>query len=154
MTTKTGFIMKAVPEDALRIAEIEVFNYRLNFYPIFRCDEFYFSELNVLSEMKRYSALADKIHVYDDGTVKGFVMVDNKEVVQLFTEPVLHGQKTGSALLEFAANEKGAEFLDVLEKNIRAVSFYKRHGFILTDDKKYEDGTSEFLVKMIKKQNF
>ncbi|MBQ8826512.1 MAG: GNAT family N-acetyltransferase [Oscillospiraceae bacterium] len=150
MNAKTTFIRKAVPEDAVRIAEIEVFNYRLNFYPIFRCDDFYFNELNVPSETKRYSTLTDSIYVYDDGAVKGFILLDGKEVVQLFTEPVVQGQGIGSALLESAVEKHGSEFLYVLEKNSRAANFYTRHGFNLTEDKKYEDGTEEFLVKMVR----
>ena len=40
-------VRKAVLADACRLAEIEVFNYRLNFYPLFRTDRYFFSELNV-----------------------------------------------------------------------------------------------------------
>ena len=40
-------IRKAKHDDLNRIAEIEVFNYRLKFYPIFLDDEFYFGELQV-----------------------------------------------------------------------------------------------------------
>ena len=35
-------IRKATQKDLARIAEIEVFNYRLNFYPIFKDDDFLF----------------------------------------------------------------------------------------------------------------
>ena len=40
-------IRPAVSADLTRIAEIEVFNYRMNFYPIFRSDAFYFDEMTV-----------------------------------------------------------------------------------------------------------
>ena len=40
-------IRRARTDDLNRIAEIEVFNYRLKFYPIFLDDEFYFGELQV-----------------------------------------------------------------------------------------------------------
>ena len=36
-------IRKAKISDINRIAEIEIFNYRLNFYPIFKNDDFYFN---------------------------------------------------------------------------------------------------------------
>ena len=38
-------IRPASQADLGRIAEIEIFCYRLNFYPIFRSDEFYFEEI-------------------------------------------------------------------------------------------------------------
>ena len=45
---KSEHIRPAEPSDASRIAEIFVTNYRVNFYPFFHNDEFYFKELNVL----------------------------------------------------------------------------------------------------------
>ena len=48
-------IRKAKNDDLNRIAEIEVFNYRLQFYPIFRSDEFYFGELQVPNVANRYA---------------------------------------------------------------------------------------------------
>ena len=40
-------IRKAEIADAFRLAEIEIFNYRLNFYPIFKTDGYFFGELSV-----------------------------------------------------------------------------------------------------------
>lgn len=45
-------IRHAIESDASRIAEIIVTNYRVNFYPFFRNDTFYFGELNVLDTAK------------------------------------------------------------------------------------------------------
>lgn len=42
---KYQYIRCARQDDAWRIAEIEIFNYRMNFYPIFRDDGHYFGEL-------------------------------------------------------------------------------------------------------------
>ena len=142
------FIRRADESDLLRVAEIEVFNYRLNFYPIFKNDEFYFSELNVLDKIKEYNNKTDSIFVYDDGTVKGFIMIDGTKIEKLFVEPVLHGNSIGRKLLEFAVNEQKANCLWALEKNERAIAFYKRFGFHLTDEKIPEEDTDEFLVKM------
>ncbi|WP_192814680.1 hypothetical protein [Treponema pedis] len=44
----------------------------------------------------------------------------------------------------------GANNLWVLEKNTKAVSFYKRHGFNLTGEKKLEEGTPEYLLRMVR----
>lgn len=64
-------IRKATQKDLARIAEIEVFNYRLNFYPIFKDDDFYFSELQVLNLMESYQPRIETMWVYDDGVIKG-----------------------------------------------------------------------------------
>ena len=53
-------IRPATMDDLPRIAEIEVFNYRLNFYPIFRSDEYYFDEMTVPKLMTLYSGARGK----------------------------------------------------------------------------------------------
>ncbi len=141
-------IRKAKPKDFERIAEIEVFNYRLNFYPIFKDDEFYFSELSVSGKSEEYQKEIEKFFVYDDGTIKGFIMIDGKEIKKLFVEPVLQGNSIGKKLLEFAVSEMDADFLWALEKNKRAIAFYGRNGFSLSGEKKFEEDTTEYLVKM------
>lgn len=144
-------IRQARIEDAARIAEIEVFNYRMNFYPIFKSDWFYFEELQVPRQMERYKAnpaLIENTLVYDDSVVKGFVRVKDGEVEKLFVEPVLQGKAIGAELLEYAVREKQANHLWALEKNARAIAFYQRHGFFLTGDKKLEEDTTEYLVRM------
>ena len=141
-------IRSARTDDLNRIAEIEVFNYRLLFYPIFLDDEFYFGELQVPNVAKRYADSLEDIRVWDDGVVKGFILVKDGEVRKLFVEPVLQGQGLGARLLEYAVEHTGAKTLWALEKNTRAIHFYQRHGFQLTDERRLEDGTSEYLVRM------
>ena len=45
-------LRQAEPRDFSRPAEIELFNYRLNFYPIFKDDGYYFGELNTADMIK------------------------------------------------------------------------------------------------------
>ncbi|MBQ7863163.1 MAG: GNAT family N-acetyltransferase [Lachnospiraceae bacterium] len=144
-------IRQATPKDIARIAEIEIFNYRLNFYPIFQNDWFYFDEKQVPKEMKRYATeegLLRNTFVYDDGVVKGFIQLDGSKVAKLFVEPVLQGNGIGAKLLEFAVTEKQANYLWALEKNVRAIRFYERHGFHVTTEKELEEGTTEYLVRL------
>ena len=143
-----NYIRKARHEDLERIAEILVFNYRLNFYPIFQDDSFYFEEFKVSKQSATYANDLDSIWVYDDGVVKGFIQIEKNEVRKLFVEPVLQGKSIGAKLLEYAIAEKNVSFLWALEKNTKAIAFYKRHGFGVTDEKKYEEDTTEFLVRM------
>jgi len=143
-------IRKAKSDDLNRIAEIEVFNYRLKFYPIFLDDEFYFGELQVPNVARRYADSLENIRVWDDGVVKGFILVKDGEVRKLFVEPVLQGQGIGAKLLKYAVEHMGAYALWALEKNEGAIRFYQRHGFRLTGERQLEDGTSEYLVRMQK----
>ena len=141
-------IRKVTNNDLTRIAEIEVFNYRLNFYPIFRDDEFYFEEFQVPKRMEAFKEVIETIWVYDDGVVKGFIQVDGQEIKKLFVEPVLQGNAIGAELLNFAVTVCNADHLWALEKNLRAIRFYERHGFCVTPEKKLEEDTTEYLVRM------
>ena len=145
-----NYIRQATINDFVRIAEIFVFNYRLNFYPIFQEDTFYFEELTVFNMVESFAKELDSIWVYDDGVVKGFIQIEKREVKRLFVEPVLQGKAIGTELLEYGIAERDANHLWALEKNIKAIAFYKRHGFDTTNEKKYEEDTTEFLVRMEK----
>ncbi|MBO7515542.1 MAG: GNAT family N-acetyltransferase [Lachnospiraceae bacterium] len=141
-------IRKADRKDLARIAEILVFNYRLNFYPIFKADEYYFDELQVPSLMEKFEMELDSLYVYDDGVVKGFIKIEGTYIARLFVEPVLQNASIGSRLLEYAMKEHHADHLWALEKNVKAIHFYERHGFAATGEKKLEEGTSEYLIMM------
>ena len=145
-------IRKAEMNDLSRIAEIQVFNYRLYFYPIFKSDEYYFDELRVPALMQEYEAGLDSLYVYDDGVVKGFIKIEGSYIAKLFVEPVLQNASIGSQLLEYAMEEHNADHLWALEKNEKAIRFYERHGFVATGEKKPEDGTEEYLVLLKKKK--
>lgn len=47
-------IKKATKEDLSRIAEIFVFNNRINYFPIFKQEDFSFGELQVVSLIENY----------------------------------------------------------------------------------------------------
>ncbi len=149
--SENHLIRQATPADVARVAEIEIFNYRLNFYPIFQNDWFYFDEKQVPKEMKRYETeegLLQNTYVYVEGVVKGFIQLDGSKVAKLFVEPVLQGNGIGAKLLEYAVAEKQANHLWALEKNEKAIRFYERHGFHVTEEKKLEEGTTEYLVRL------
>ena len=141
-------IRQATEKDLSRIAEIEIFNYRLNFYPIFKSDWFYFEYLTVPSLMEKYAVETGSFYVYDDGVIKGFVKTSDNEIQKLFVEPVLQGNKIGDALVNFATEKLSVDNLWALEKNTKAIKFYEKHGFELTGEKKFEEDTTEYLVKL------
>lgn len=143
-------IRKAKKEDLSRIAEIFVFNNRINYFPIFQDAGYSFGELQVVSVIDRYfsrdEVLRD-IYVYDNGLVKGFLLLEGTEIGKLYVESCFQSQHIGQALIRFAIN-RGAELVWTLEKNTRAIAFYARHGFRPTGEKKFEEGTTEYLVEL------
>lgn len=148
----TENIRLACDSDISRIAEIEIFNYRLNFYPIFKNDEYYFGELQAAEMIEKYReepTRLNRTYVYDDGVVKGFVRVNGAEVEKLFVEPVLQGQGIGRILLAYAVKRLNVNCLWALERNKRAISFYNRSGFRETTERRLEEGTDEYLVKLV-----
>ncbi len=135
-------IRQAKRSDASRIAEMIVANYRKNFFPIFKSEEFYFGELNVIDVAREYTDnenILQDTYVYDDGAVKGMIRLDQDEVVKLYVEPQFQGEKIGTKLLNFATTDKGAKWLWVLEQNERGIRFYKRNGFDFNGETMLED---------------
>ena len=144
-------IRQAEPRDASRIAEILIFTKRVQYYHIFQDPEYSFGEMQVVPLAMRYQTEKDllaKTWVYDDGIIKGVLEAAEGEVKTLYVEPVFQGEGIGSALLQFAVEQRGAKELWALEKNTRAVAFYAAHGFRPTGEWKFEEGTTEHLIKM------
>jgi len=152
-------IRKAERGDLSRIAEIYVFNNRINYYPIFKDEKFSFDTLQVVSLIDNYfqkDEIIKNIYVYDDGLIKGFIQMNETEICKLYVEPCFQGKGIGGELIEFAIKELNANNLWALEKNINAIRFYQRHGFSKTSEqqlsmvseRKLEEGTTEYLVKM------
>ena len=79
----------ATASDLSRIAEIYVFNNRINYLPIFKDVEYSFKKLQVISISNDYFGREDvrkNIYVYDDGIIKGFVQVDKTEIIKLYVD--------------------------------------------------------------------
>lgn len=61
-------IRKAIIDDLSRVAEIYVFNNRINFFPIFKDEVFSFGELQVVPLIDNYfkrEDIIENIYVYD-----------------------------------------------------------------------------------------
>lgn len=143
-------IRKAEEKDISRIAEILVFDKRIYYRPIFQDDVYAFQNLQVLSvaETYREPAVLDKIYVYDDGIVKGMIHVDQNEIVELYVDAFFRGQGVGAALIAYAKEHYPITFLWTVEKNYDTIRFYEKQGFHLTDRRKLEQGTTEYIVMM------
>ena len=144
-------IRKATLQDVSRIAEIFVFTKRMNYRPIFRNDKVSFGEIQVLPLAQEYMADPEKLEniwVYDDEFVKGILHIEGDRIEELYVDSFFQNQGIGAALIDYAIQNFDVCHLFVLEKNERAIRFYKRHGFSLTDERELEEGTTEYIVKM------
>ena len=125
-------IRKANVDDAPRIAEILVFSKRKNYRRIFNDDTGSFVCLQVYPLAKEYienPELLNDVFVYDDEFVKGVIAIDGPLIKELYVEPFFEGRGIGGQLIEFAKARFDCCQLWVLDKNERAKSFYKQHGF-------------------------
>ncbi|MDD6215471.1 MAG: GNAT family N-acetyltransferase [Roseburia sp.] len=144
-------IRKAATTDLSRIAEIYIFNNRINYFPIFKDPSFSFGELQVVSLIDHYlkkEEILNQLYVFDDGLIKGFLQIQGTEICKLYVEPCFQSEGIGHELITYAIREFGADHLWALEKNTRAIAFYQRHGFCLTGEKEFEEGTTEYIVKL------
>lgn len=144
-------IRKATTEDLSRIAEIYIFNNRINYFPIFQDERYSFGELQAVSLVDGYfgkEEILKELYVFDDGIIRGFMQIEQTEISKLYVDSFFQNAGIGRRLIEFAVRDFHADRLWVLEKNTRAIAFYQRHGFRLTGDREFEEGTTEYLLRM------
>lgn len=82
-------IRKAIIDDLSRVAEIYVFNNRINFFPIFKDEVFSFGELQVVPLIDNYfkrEDIIENIYVYDNGIIKGFIQMNGAEICKLYVD--------------------------------------------------------------------
>lgn len=130
-------IKKANIDDVSRIAEILVFSKRKNYRHIFNDDIGSFVDLQVYPLAKEYldnPELLDNMFVYDDEFVKGVITIDGLLIKELYVEPFFEGKGIGGELIKFVKAEFDCRELWVLDKNERAKSFYRQHGFCETEE--------------------
>lgn len=146
-------IRQVTDSDIGRIAEIIVYNNRKNFYPIFQDIKYSFEEFNVFSVAEQFRADTDFMQntfVYEDEVIKGFICVVEGEIKKLYVDSFFQSEGIGGKLIQFAIEDLNASSLWALEKNVGALRFYKKHGFHMDGAKEYEEGTTEFLVHMVR----
>lgn len=146
-----SYIREAQIQDISRIAEILIFTKRIHYRSIFHNDIVSFKEMQVLSLANEYLSNLSKLQniwVYDDEFVKGLIHIESSSIEELYIDTFFQGQGIGSELINFAINQFHVNHLWVLEKNQQAIEFYQKHGFAITKERKLEEGTPEYIVKM------
>lgn len=147
-------IRQATIHDASRIAEISIFTKRINYRSIFHDDKVSFGKMQVYPLAKVYIDNPEKLEgiwVYEDEFVKGFINLDGTKIAELYVDSFFENQGIGGKLVDFAIEKFDSDRLWVLEKNTKARRFYQRYGFTDTDNRQLEDGTTEYIVELIRK---
>ena len=88
-------IRKAKTEDLSRIAEIYVFNNRVNYFPIFKDESFSFAQLQVISIVDEYfkkEKVMENIYVFDDGVIRGFIEMNGTQLSKIYVDPFFQSQ--------------------------------------------------------------
>lgn len=144
-------IRKSTIQDVSRLAEILVFTKRMNYRSIFQNDKVSFGEIQVLPLAQEYMENKQKLEsiwVYDDEFVKGMLHVEDGWIHELYVDSFFQNQGIGARLIDYAIESLHAKNLMVLEKNHAAIRFYRAHGFSITKDRRLEEGTEEFVIRM------
>lgn len=95
--------------------------------------------------------LQAEVYVYMDerkNRIEGFVGLDQEYIAGIFVRKEARSGGIGKALLDFVKEKKQELTLNVYRKNERAVRFYEREGFQITDrtvDKSTDE--KEYLMK-------
>lgn len=97
-------------------------------------------------EMVKNALPQADIYIYEENNnIMGFVGLVENYIAGIFVEKNFRGKGTGKKLLDYAKSIKNNLTLNVYEKNIDAVKFYKREGFTVekfgidksTDEKEF-----------------
>ncbi len=78
-----------------------------------------------------------------DGSIQGFIGITDGYIAGIFVDRSCRSCGVGKRLLEYVKQTHSALSLDVYQKNIRAVDFYRREGFVIVSSQADED-TGEF----------
>lgn len=119
-------VRKAKADDLSRIAEIYIFNNRVNYFPIFKDESFSFGELQVTSLIDNYfrkDEILNAIYVFDDGVIRGFFQINKTEICKIYVDTFFQNKGVGSELLEYAIRKFQADNLWALEKKYQSYLF-------------------------------
>ena len=87
-----------------------------------------------------------EVYVYEEnGEIKGFIGADGPYIAGIFVDFRSRSMGIGKQLLDYVKLRKSTLTLQIKKKNERAVSFYRREGFIVREKLVDEEtGETEF----------
>lgn len=93
-----------------------------------------FKPFEMIYEVEEFFDYEIRIAVDDKDEPQGFIAYTTDEVAWLYVDPKNHGQGIGSLLLKEVVDEsKEPKFIEILEGNLKAKSFYEKNGFKLVE---------------------
>lgn len=78
------------------------------------------------------------VYILEDKIV-GFIGLNNNYIEGIFVDNNNHRKGIGTALLNKVKENRNSLTLDVYQKNISAISFYKNNGFVIISENKDKD---------------
>ena len=89
-----------------------------------------------------------EVYVYEDNKIiQGFVGVRDEYIEGIFVSGKMQSHGIGKALLDYIKDKKARLQLNVYQKNVRAMSFYQREGFIIQSEGMDEfTGEKEYMM--------
>lgn len=71
-----------------------------------------------------------EVYVYeDDRNIQGFTGLNDEYIEGIFVSDEMKSQGIGKMLLDYVKSKKAKLLLNVYQKNVRAINFYRREGF-------------------------
>lgn len=81
-------------------------------------------------ELVKGLLLQATVYIYEDNQeIQGFIGLNDEYIEGIFVSVEMQSQGIGKILLNYAKDKRNKLFLNVYQKNTRAISFYKREKF-------------------------
>lgn len=84
--------------------------------------------------------------------IQGFIGLNDEYIEGIFVSNEMRSYGIGKALLNYVKNKRSKLFLNVYQKNIRAIAFYQREGFKIQNSG-FDEATKEkeYVMAWLKK---
>lgn len=98
----------------------------------FICPDYW---LNNIGHMRLTLPQAEVYVCEVNGDIAGFVGLDGNYIAGLFVDSRYQSQGIGTSLIEFIKQRHFTLTLAVYKKNEKALQFYRKHGFVVTEER-------------------
>lgn len=94
-----------------------------------------------------------EIYIYEENNkILGFIGLSENYIAGIFIDKEFRNKGIGKNLLDYAKDKKDKLYLNVFEKNNKAMNFYIKNQFIISE-KNFDDENNEYEYKLIWNKN-